>query len=51
MPTAKKDYYHKVGIDSLKQDLMMSQQNWTETEINNHGAAMKNKLENFNDYA
>lgn len=51
MPTAKKDYYHKVGIDSLKQDLMMSQQNWTETEIKNHGAAMKNKLENFNDYA
>ncbi|WP_016990240.1 DUF262 domain-containing protein [Flavobacterium sp. ACAM 123] len=51
MPTAKKDFYNKVGTDSLKQDLMMDEVHWVETEIKIHGDAMKDKFENFNNSA
>jgi hypothetical protein len=47
MPMAKKDYYYKVGIDSLKQNIMMSETNWTELEINLQGDLMKDRLEKF----
>lgn len=47
MPLAKKDFYDKVGTDSLKQDLMMDENNWSEFEIKKHGEAMKDKLEKF----
>lgn len=47
MPTAKKDFYYKVGADSLKQQLMMSETNWEETEIRSHSENMKIKLKNF----
>ena len=48
MPTAKKDYYFKVGADSLKQQLMMENDNWEEKEIRIHTKEMKDKLKNFN---
>jgi hypothetical protein len=44
LPTAKKDYYTRVGIDSLKQKLMMAEDNWGEKEILEHGKVMKKKL-------
>lgn len=47
MPSAKKDYYYKVGADSLKQQLMMSETNWEEKEIRSHSETMKIKLKNF----
>lgn len=47
MPSAKKDYYYKVGADSLKQQLMMSESDWTEKEIRDHSIVMINKLKNF----
>lgn len=48
MPTAKKDYYFKVGADSLKQQLMMKSDNWEKKEIISHTNEMKDKLKNFN---
>jgi hypothetical protein len=48
MPSAKKDYYYKVGADSLKQQLMMENDNWEEEEIIIHSEIMKGKLEKFN---
>ncbi len=47
MPSAKKDYYHKVGADSLKQQLMMFENNWEEEEIKIHSKTMKDKLKEF----
>lgn len=47
MPAAKKDYYHKVGADSLKQQMMMSEPEWNEVEIRKHSDLMKNKLNEF----
>lgn len=48
MPTAKKDYYYKVGADSLKQQRMMEEDNWEEKEIRIHTEMMKEKLKKFN---
>lgn len=48
MPSAKKDYYYKVGADSLKQQLMMEEGNWEEKEIRIHTEMMKDKFKNFN---
>ncbi|MFC6998091.1 DUF262 domain-containing protein [Rufibacter roseus] len=52
LPAAKKDYYYKVGADSLKQQLMMKYVHWGTTEIRNHGSQMKqilfNELNNLN---
>ncbi|MBB4119820.1 hypothetical protein GGR32_002126 [Mesonia hippocampi] len=49
LPSAKKDYYIKVGPDSLKQQLMMDDiDNWGEKEIKAHTLEMKSKLVNFN---
>lgn len=39
-PKAKKDYYLSGGIDSIKQWLMMEEQNWTKTEIDRHNDDM-----------
>lgn len=48
LPSAKKDYYKKVGPDSLKQQLMMDDvDDWGENEIKAHTKEMKSKLENF----
>ncbi|GAB2613506.1 DUF262 domain-containing protein [Belliella aquatica] len=44
MPEAKKDYYFKAGIDSLKQSLMMKESVWDEATILKHGEEMKNLL-------
>lgn len=48
MPSAKRDFYYKVGADSLKQQLMMENDNWEENEIRFHTKEMKDKLKNFN---
>jgi len=48
MPEAKKDYYHKVGADSLKQKLMMSISPWEEAQIREEGEKMKQILLNYN---
>lgn len=52
LPTAKKDYYYKVGPDSLKQQLMMEYDNWGTEEIRGHGNKMQevlfNELNNLN---
>ena len=47
MPSAKKDYYFKVGADSLKQQLMMSEADWSEKQIKIYSEEMKNKLKFF----
>ena len=47
MPSAKKDYYQKVGPDSLKQQIMMDEKYWGENEIRQHSSKMKSKLLNF----
>lgn len=39
-PKAKKDYYLSGGIDSIKQWLMMEEQDWTKTEIDRHNDDM-----------
>ncbi|GAB3194098.1 hypothetical protein ABID22_000334 [Pontibacter aydingkolensis] len=46
LPAAKKDYYYKVGPDSLKQQLMMDFDNWGTEEIREHGNKMKQILFN-----
>lgn len=48
MPEAKKDFYYKVGADSLKQRLMMDISPWEETEIKREGGKMKKILMNHN---
>lgn len=48
MPSAKRDFYYKVGADSLKQQLMMENDNWEEKEIRIHTEIMKRKLKDFN---
>ena len=52
LPAAKKDYYYKVGPDSLKQQLMMEYDNWGTEEILDHGNKMQeilfNELNNLN---
>jgi len=47
MPAAKKDHYTNVNADSLKQSLMMKQNEWTEEQIREHGELMKEKLITF----
>jgi len=47
MPEAKKDYYLKAGIDSLKQSEMMTLPNWNEEQIESHGIKMRDYLLNF----
>ncbi|TKZ36432.1 DUF262 domain-containing protein [Brachyspira catarrhinii] len=44
-PTAKKDYYINNDIDSVKQAIMMSYDNWDIKEIEKHGNEMKNLLD------
>lgn len=43
-PTAKKDYYINNDIDSIKQAIMMSYNNWGEEEIKKHGKEIKKLL-------
>jgi len=43
-PTAKKDYYINNDIDSIKQAIMMSYNNWGKEEIEKHGKEMKKLL-------
>lgn len=40
LPSGKKDYYEKVGADSIKQGLMMQYRKWEEAEILKHGEEM-----------
>lgn len=47
MPMAKKDYYGKVGADSLKQVLMMKEEIWAEEQIKGQGELMKRRLITF----
>lgn len=47
MPEAKKDYYRRVGADSLKQSRMMEEKYWGELQIKEHGEWMKELLMNF----
>jgi len=47
LPQAKKDYYHKSGVDSLKQSEMMNYTDWNIKEIEEHGALMIEKLLNY----
>lgn len=47
MPSGKQDFYKRVGIDSLKQSLMMNEPEWAEDQIRLHGEAMKYKLKHF----
>ena len=42
--SAKKDYYRRVNIDSVKQTIMMSHNKWGKIEIEKHGKAMKNLI-------
>ncbi|KAA6339102.1 hypothetical protein EZS27_012937, partial [termite gut metagenome] len=47
MPQAKKDFYQNsatIGIDSIKQSLMMEFSNWNVSEIESHGKEMKELL-------
>lgn len=44
LPSGKKDYYHKVGADSLKQQRMMDYDNWGVDEIREHGSEMETIL-------
>ena len=43
-PTAKKDYYINNDIDSIKQAIMMSYNNWGKEEIEKHGKEIKKLL-------
>lgn len=47
LPEAKKDYYLKAGIDSLKQSEMMKLPEWDEKQIKDHGKSMIDTLLNF----
>lgn len=44
MPQAKKDHYVRVKPDSLKQRLMMMEQNWEKDQIEDHTAKMIDKF-------
>ena len=44
MPEAKKEYYEKNTIDSIKQYLMMKEKQWDENAIEQHYQLMKNRL-------
>ena len=44
MPEAKKDFYYKVGVDSLKQRTMMNISPWEESQIISEGERMKQIL-------
>ncbi|MDP0492509.1 MAG: DUF262 domain-containing HNH endonuclease family protein [Verrucomicrobiota bacterium JB023] len=44
MPTAKKEYYVKGQLDSIKQHLMMQEDPWDTAAILRHSAAMKKVL-------
>ena len=46
MPEAKREYYQKNPIDSVKQYLMMKYKHWNEESINKHYQKMKNILVN-----
>lgn len=48
MPEAKKDFYYKVGADSLKQITMMNISPWEEAEIKAEGEKMKQILLKYN---
>lgn len=48
MPEAKKDFYYKVGADSLKQRTMMNISPWEEAEIKAEGEKMKQILLKYN---
>ena len=43
-PDAKKEHYLNKDIDSIKQAIMMSYNNWDAKEIKQHGEDMKNLL-------
>lgn len=44
LPSGKKDFYTKHGIDSIKQRIMLNDPDWTEESINKHGELMKKIL-------
>lgn len=44
MPAAKKEYYEKSPIDSIKQHLMMKEEPWNANAIQKHGQQMKQVL-------
>ena len=48
MPQAKKDHYVRVKPDSLKQKLMMNENNWEKEQIDSHTNNMMNKLKEYN---
>lgn len=47
MTEAKKDYYKRVGADSLKQAVMMKEWYWAEKQIKIQGGLMKEWLITF----
>jgi len=47
MPEAKKDYYVRVGVDSLKQKAMMAYPKWEEDEIQKAGEKMTKILQAY----
>ncbi len=48
MPQAKKDHYVRVNPDSLKQRLMMNENNWEKDQIEDHTEKMLSKLKEYN---
>ena len=48
MPQAKKDHYVRVKPDSLKQKLMMNENDWEKEQIDSHTKNMMNKLKEYN---
>jgi len=48
MPQAKKDHYVRVKPDSLKQKLMMNENNWEKEQIDSHTEDMIKKLKDYN---
>ncbi len=44
LPRAKKEHYINNDIDSIKQAIMMSYNNWGKEEIEKHGKEMKKLL-------
>ena len=45
-PKAKKDFYTKQNNNSIKQQIMMAEDNWTKDEIKLHNKAMIEILKN-----
>lgn len=48
MPQAKKDHYVRVKPDSLKQKLMINENDWEKEQIDSHTKNMMSKLKDYN---